>query len=573
MVVAVAVAVSWIWWRGRSSDAVPSSLAVQGTVTTLGMGSHAPPVPMDGIPTPQVVDALAAIVASATPAARHEALIDLNYLGWYVDAASAPTWAPTQPALRAQVGATRARLIELVPALARIVRDGSLRDRDEASWVLARLGPAAASASAALAAFAGDEAVPPTRRQHALVALGKVAGATAMPVLAKAMDPTEDVLVRYAATRTLSLAGPDAVKVLAPLLTDADPLIRATAARVLGDLGSPARASLAALLTAYREDRDASVRLASLQAWSRLSVGDANAREVLRDIVAAEPLSPICQAAVEALSRNAGDAVTPTVCYSRARWPSCYERSRPLAFTTVLRHTFPRVVFDPSSLEAAREPGRSPLRFWPKHFGAWPDGDRRACVPVPALLDIGIEEERISEGTVHLGPPTQGLPGLIGGLRIADDGRVLDAKIVRLSPEHWEVDIRTLGFARTDGVEEFGTRWPLIRLWVRQRRAPDAALMVESQLICDLEHDRCLSENPVSVMAYPSGLVVRSFDAASVAARLRTTRAPAYARIVGTMPLGEDVRGPMAIVPAAEVLGAWDWRIWLARVWPSRQGP
>lgn len=131
------------------------------------------------------------------------------------------------------------------------------------------------------------------------------------------------------------------------------------------------------------------------------------------------------------------------------------------------------------------------------------------------------------------------------------------------------MDIRTVGFALTDGVEDFGTRWPLIGLWVRQRRSPDAALMVESQLICDLEHDRCLSENPVSVIAHSSGVVLRSFDAASVTARFHATPSPAYARIVGTMSLGDTPRGPMAIVPAEAVLGNWDWRTLLARVWPS----
>jgi HEAT repeat protein len=185
-------------------------------------------------PDPGAVPVLTALLASNDAGTRAEAARILGRLG-----------PPARPALRA-----------LLPCL----EDQDAKVRKEAEEAVLRVVPGAGpEALPVLTALLGS----PDARTRARVAeiLGHL-GPPARPALLRCLEDQEAVVRRQAeeaVLRVVAGAVPEALPGLLALLASPEPRTRAAAARVLGEIGPPARRALPALLCCS-EDQVAEVR-------------------------------------------------------------------------------------------------------------------------------------------------------------------------------------------------------------------------------------------------------------------------------------------------------------------------
>jgi len=159
-----------------------------------------------------------------------------------------------------------------IPALVRALTQPGDRERVAAARALARLGPAAQGAAAALAALLDDRGpVVRAAAARALGAIGPVPPKVQLALVARLSDADERV--RWRATESLEQTELDASTCLDPLvrlLADRRSPGRQSAARVLGTLGPQAAPAVAALAAAL-DDPSAPVRARA--AWALGRVG------------------------------------------------------------------------------------------------------------------------------------------------------------------------------------------------------------------------------------------------------------------------------------------------------------
>ncbi|MCX7854524.1 MAG: HEAT repeat domain-containing protein [Anaerolineae bacterium] len=151
---------------------------------------------------------------------------------------------------------------EAIPALTLALGDGDPRIRKSAIWELGKIGP---DAVPILTELLWDE--DPEIRRHAVWALGDI-GREGVPGLIQALRD-EDPDVRWAAAWTLGEIGPkaeDAVPALIEALRDEDPDVRRTSAWALGAIGVQREGVVPALIQTLEGDEDPSAR--ELAAWA-----------------------------------------------------------------------------------------------------------------------------------------------------------------------------------------------------------------------------------------------------------------------------------------------------------------
>jgi HEAT repeat protein len=194
-----------------------------------------------------------------------------------------------------------------VPRLARELDAGSPTSARLAAEALGRIGDRRATGALASVVARGSGA-----RVAALEALGRLADPAAVPTLAHVALEGEVPELRVLALDALeATADARALAVVPRALGDADPTVRARAARLAGALGAPEAAPSLALRLG---DEDASVRGAAAGALARLPSLPAGLARPLADATARAPLDPAALEAVgDALERAVGPADRPAL--------------------------------------------------------------------------------------------------------------------------------------------------------------------------------------------------------------------------------------------------------------------
>jgi len=160
-----------------------------------------------------------------------------------------------------------------VPRLLEALAGSDATLRKAAAWGLARIGPAAGPARAALLAALRRDPSASVRAEaaHTLGALGSEANRPAVPLLFDALGDASET-VRFHAAQALwrsSLAPPGDVPPLAARLESPDPYVRAFAAWSLGNMGPAAIDAVPALLAAL-EKEDAFLRSGAALALAKM---------------------------------------------------------------------------------------------------------------------------------------------------------------------------------------------------------------------------------------------------------------------------------------------------------------
>jgi HEAT repeat protein len=257
---------------------------------------------LDG-PTWRAIEPTAVAMLGKVRGEAHEALVAL------FEQRGAATRALVD--LRRPGAVRRARAAELlgnlgraesVPPLCALLTAASPEVRVVAARSLGRIGEPAA-AGPLLAALTGRRAIPAHFVAHAVLRLGT----GTLPALAAALVH-DDPLVRATAADVLGLAGAVTAtpRLVAALAADTAIEVRVRAATALGRLGT--RSALAPLLEAVAPDRPPALRAAAARALGEL--GAATAAATLAGLLR-DPAYAVAHAAAEALRRlgNAGRAV------------------------------------------------------------------------------------------------------------------------------------------------------------------------------------------------------------------------------------------------------------------------
>ncbi len=148
------------------------------------------------------------------------------------------------------------------------MKDPNVTVRTNAILTLARMGPAAADATAALAEALASDKEDRIRKEcaKALAFVGKGAG-NAAPALIKALgDPNSDV--RQYSAYALGRINPDpkvALPELLKALKDTDKSVRGNAIHAIGMLGKAATPAIPELIRVLKDDVVAEVRLAAIE--------------------------------------------------------------------------------------------------------------------------------------------------------------------------------------------------------------------------------------------------------------------------------------------------------------------
>jgi HEAT repeat protein len=195
----------------------------------------------------------------------------------------------------------------------------ALKDKDagtraaaaEAIGDFSRIDPEIAKESAPALAAALQDSDTQVRLQSAF-ALGRMGAAaeTAVAALAASLPKEKDIAVRKEITKTLTAMGPSASGATAALvaaLKDESPDVRQTAAIALGHVNPDAGLALPELLKATK-DRDKSVRCYAIHAIGSLGKSAASAIPDLIEIVRKDEVADVRVAAIEELAGFGNDA-------------------------------------------------------------------------------------------------------------------------------------------------------------------------------------------------------------------------------------------------------------------------
>lgn len=159
----------------------------------------------------------------------------------------------------------------VVPVLARALADGNHGDKMDLAYSLAAVGTAASAAVPQLCeAF---DAPSPEVKMHVAYALGKIGpeAKLSVPALAQAMGDPSPIVRILAAEAVWRIAGRvGGIRVISDHLRHEDPVVRKSAAKLLGRIGTDARSATAALKTAT-EDNDAMAARCASWAMERIS--------------------------------------------------------------------------------------------------------------------------------------------------------------------------------------------------------------------------------------------------------------------------------------------------------------
>jgi HEAT repeat protein len=183
----------------------------------------------------------------------------------------------------------------------RQLRHGDVLQRQDAAFLLGRMGPRAQAAVPALIECLGD----PDLRRPAALALGRI-GPGALPALLRALR-SDDAGIRSAAARGLTGVGPAAIPGLVRELKDPEPAVRLAAADALGGMGPKASDAIPALVRTLSEGRwTAQVGCSRV----RLNLNGAETRLTWPGVRMEDEWGEVRTAAVEAL-REIGPAAVP----------------------------------------------------------------------------------------------------------------------------------------------------------------------------------------------------------------------------------------------------------------------
>jgi HEAT repeat protein len=210
-----------------------------------------------------------------------------------------------------------------VPRLVGALKDSQPSVREAAAYALGEIGASTWDQTCpALVSLLTDDGDPLVRRSAAF-ALGRLglpaddgAAATVVQALRRALGDT-DPSVRQNAAWAIGQAGgkkaSTAVEPLCAALADADPLVRRDVAAALGKFGTVATAASSPLILRFKEEPDASVRKALLEALLNV-VGPGN-HAVAHELRSAlhDPDSEIVHTAALTLAKIGGSESAPAI--------------------------------------------------------------------------------------------------------------------------------------------------------------------------------------------------------------------------------------------------------------------
>lgn len=427
-----------------------------------------------GLPPQQ---AAASCVAALTPgqrARRLEALVTTAQLARW--AALADTWrVPEQVTgenrARHEEWMTRERALrrpalaelgQAVPSLRTLLQPGDPELTRQALRAAQALGPAAAELHDDVAAMLRAPAHQPSSvRQAAVLALASLRPEGSLALLQEiAGNSKEDLAVVANAFAALARLGPRAGPALLAALAAERALQRLWAVQALARAVAPGDApALAALRSLMGSEPDPMVRAAAARALLKLSPDKRGAVRELTAVLQKLDRGTCWQIQAEAL-REGEKALSQSIDCARAQpAPPRDEGGLQLALLTrAAELAFPGAAVERRTEGAVLRVGGATLTL--AVHGVTPEDERE---PQPIAWRAGVLSDRAGggfPGSVELAA-RQPHAGLVFLFRVAQDGTLLDARLLRLGPQGAFVGVSLLDLK--DAGDEPG-RWPLVLL-------------------------------------------------------------------------------------------------------------